>query len=350
MMNKIVDFFAYNNAVPIAFGILFLGAAGAAAATPEVRDVVLSSETQVQSIDNSRIVNVDIETYSFAIQITDVQEDDEQYYVTYTLQTIDLVDSVWQDILQERELVVSKAALDGKDLGLYATSEIAEVRDSEKRRLTETQVYEKEIGASQKVVATVYSGLVGQFLSPTEDTLPNYEPVIPEPEPIVAVETTDSEEGGEVLGAATSTDTIPPSISLIGESVVRHPKGQPYVDLGVVVTDNVDTDIAYDIFVDNNQVEVVDIDTSRLWAYVITYRVTDSGGNTSEARREVVVEEIQTTPPPAPEPDPVTPATTTPETSATTTPETASSTPEAITDPEPQATTTEETASSTPVE
>ena len=351
-MKRLFEFFAYNNAIPIAFGILFLGAAGAAAATPEIRDVVIGVSEVTQSIDNSRIVNIDIESYSFAVQITDVREDDDSYYVTYTLQTIDLVDSVWQDILRERELVVSKDALGGKDLGLYATGEIAEVRDAEKRRLTETQTYEREIGTSQKVVATVYNGLVGQFLSPTEATLPNYEPVIPEPEPVVATVTEESNNGDENGGGAnnqppaTGADTTPPSISIIGDSVVRHPKGEPYTDLGALVTDNADGDIGYEIYVDGQKVNSVELDTSRVWAYVITYQASDAAGNISEARREVVIEEIEVTPPIEPEPEPEIPATTTPE---------------VVIEPEPQATSTEpapveevveetETATSTPSE
>lgn len=321
-MKKLVEFFVFNNAVPIAFGILFLGAAGAAAATPEVRSAVIDVKEVVQSIDNSRIVNLDVEQYPFEIQVTDVREDDENYYVTYTLQTIDLVDSVWQDILRERELVVSKEALKGKDLGLYATSEIAEVRESEKRRIGETQVYEKKIGASQKVVATVYSGLIGKFLDPSEDTFPNYEPVIPD-----TVASASSSEDGVVLGASSGPDNVPPAISIIGDSVVRHPKGQEYVDLGAVVTDNVDGEIAYEIFLDNQKVDKIVIDPLKLWAYVITYRATDSSGNVSEARREIVVEEIAAPTAPAAPTDPPEPEI------ATTTEEVATSTPEVSVDP-----------------
>lgn len=348
-MKKLAEFLAYNNAVPIAFGILFLGAAGAAAATPEVRDAVVGSEQVVQSIDNSRIVNADIENYPFTVQIIGVQEDDTNYYVLYTLQTIDLVDSVWQDVLYERELVVEKAALDGRDLGLYATEQVAQVRDSERRRLLATQEFEKEIGVSQKVIATVYSGLIGQFLDSSSDTLPNYVPVVVEPEPVVA--------GVQSQTSGDPNDPVPPAISIIGESIVRHPKGQPYTDLGALVTDNLDGEIGYEIFLDNQQVEVVEIDTNTLWAYVITYHATDSAGNVSEARREVVVEEITTpvVPPPTPEPEPA------PEETATSTPETEEPDP---VEPEPEPTeeepapeeTTEppiaeeETATSTPGE
>ncbi len=52
--------------------------------------------------------------------------------------------------------------------------------------LKEVQRLEKQKGASQKVVAIEYAGLVGKFLSPKEKTFPGYEPVIPEETPQTA--------------------------------------------------------------------------------------------------------------------------------------------------------------------
>lgn len=271
-MKSFFEFLSYHNAVPVAFGILFLGAAGAAAATPEVREAVIDSHEVVRSIDNSRIVSVDIDLLTFNIEITNVEEDDEYYYVTYTIQTIDLVDSVWQDLLRENELVVSKVFLGERDLGVYASKEIAEVRDAERERLRETQVYEKEIGASQKVVATVYSGLIGNFVEPVEEVSDVYTPPATQ-------ETTN-----------VGPDTEPPAITLLGESVIRVPLNVVYEDLGVVVTDNQDGEIEPTILLDGQEVSELSIDTSRVWAHVITYRAQDAAGNTSEVSREVVID------------------------------------------------------------
>lgn len=347
-MKQFFEFLSYHNAVPIAFGVLFLGSGAAFAASPEAREAVFSATESVVSIDNTRIVGVDVETLSLEIGITDVQEDDDNYYVTYTLATIDLVDYVWQDVIYEEIMTVNKQVLRGRDLGLYVTKELAEVRESERVRLFETQKIEQESGVSQKVVATAYSGLIGQFLDEEAEVLPGYAPVIPEP-------TDATTEPGTAASTQNSDDSVPPAITILGDNPARIPLRSVYEDLGVVVTDNQDGEIGYTVLVDGVEVEKIEIDTSRVWAYVITYRAVDSAGNTSEAVREVVVdgEGSASNPVPDPTPDPEPTATTTPS-AATTTPDAAPDPEPApqetatTTDPAPEAPTQTETATSTP--
>ena len=162
-MKNLLKFLAYNNAVPIAFGIVFLGAGGALAASPAVQQSVYNVSQTVQSIDNTRIVNADIDALPFTLQVAGVTEDQDNYYLTYTLSTIRLVEGVWQDTNEQKLLTVPKSGLRGEDLGLYASRQLAEVRDAERARLKETQSIEKKNGITLKVVATAYGGLVGQI-------------------------------------------------------------------------------------------------------------------------------------------------------------------------------------------
>lgn len=343
MFNKITHFIKYNNALPIFFGILFLGAGGALAANEQVQDAVLASERVVRSIDNTRIVNLDLNSYSVSIGITGVEEDDLFYYVTYVLNTVDLVDGVWTDAGIEKVLEVSKESIIGRDLGLYASEELAEVRDHELSKLKEVQEIERSNGESVKVVATVYSGLVGKFLDSTEESLPGYDAVIKEEViPSSSVVTSEPQNNNVVVG--NPDDTEPPVITVLGNNPARITFNSEYSDLGAYVYDNKSDNLGYKTFVDGVEMTTVSIDTGTTTTYTIIYRATDQVGNIGEASRLVEVYDpnaiveipvVTSTP------------TTTPQTSTTTPPiieEPATTTPPVIS--EPVATTTATTTSS----
>ncbi|MCH2107395.1 MAG: DUF5011 domain-containing protein, partial [Planctomycetes bacterium] len=82
--------------------------------------------------------------------------------------------------------------------------------------------------------------------------------------------------GGEDLNA--------PVITLLGDASVIHEQGTPYVDAGATAADVEDGDITDDIVIGGS----VDIDV--LGSYILTFDVTDSGGNDADqVTREVVV-------------------------------------------------------------
>ena len=91
-MSRLWNFLQYHNAVPIALFVIF-GATGATfAASPEVREAVLSAEQIVQSVDNTYIVSADLASRDFGLVVTKIEEDEEYYYVSYTYRTIAIVD------------------------------------------------------------------------------------------------------------------------------------------------------------------------------------------------------------------------------------------------------------------
>jgi hypothetical protein len=79
----------------------------------------------------------------------------------------------------------------GRDLGLYAEEEIAEVHASEMRLLKQTQANERRAGLTPKVVTTEYTGLMGQFFDPNQEVFPQYDPVI---DPSVGIPLTREQE------------------------------------------------------------------------------------------------------------------------------------------------------------
>lgn len=292
MLGKFSSFLRYNNAVPVSISLLLLSVSGALAASPDLRsdlaEGIVTTQTNTLSIDNSYIVSVNLETYTPSIQITNVTEDDTSYYIDYTLGTIDLDGGAWRDVTKKKELVVAKEALHGKDLGLYATGQLAEVGSQELARLRETQKIEKGNGVTEQVVATTYSGLIGKFLDSKEEVLPGYTPVIPEPTPSESSPATEESSPTPAVSSS-SGDTTPPGITILGNSLARIPINSTYVDLGVVILDNVSTNLEPSLVVDGVHVSSVSLDTRSAGEHTISYTAQDSAGNTATVTRTVTV-------------------------------------------------------------
>ena len=330
-MGSFLHFLQYNNAVPIALAVVFLGAGGVFAATnPET---LYRSESTAISIDNTYIAGKDLSSYTPQLRIMGVTEDAEIYYVSYELSTIDIVDAIWQDVVKKDVLKVHKSVLgEYGDLGLYATEQFKQIVDREASYLREVQEIEKK-NVTQKVVATAYAGLVGALLDTTTETIPGYVPVVLPPEPEVPMSgtgtTTQSESAQSsvstdappvveppTVGGSASTSNQPPSIQLLGESVVRIPLGGSYADLGVVVSNDDNHSLA--VYVNDESVALgqIAIDTTVVGSYRIRYVAIDSAGAMASIEREVIVFDpalvvpetqvpVPDMVPPEPEPEPV---------------------------------------------
>jgi len=285
-MKKIANFLLYNNLVPVVFGVLFLGSAGALAASPDVRDAVLEANEVVRSVDNSYVVTADVANYPYEVVVTQVTEDGEQYYVDYTLSTIDLEDYVWKNVVKQKTLEVSKEALQGKDLAAYVSVELTQARDAERARLIETQKIERSLGVSQKVVATEYSGLIGALVPPSEEVFTEY---VPYEAPVAATPDTSSPDG-QVAGASIANDGVGPTITVFGNNPATIQKGSAYADLGFLALDNGSDAVATYTYVNGKlALRGVIIDTSYDATHTITYEAIDPDGNVARKDRTVIV-------------------------------------------------------------
>ncbi|MBI4133028.1 DUF5011 domain-containing protein [Candidatus Uhrbacteria bacterium] len=302
-----LNFLQYHNAIPIAVSIMLLGAGGVFAGTnPEA---LYSEQETVLSIDNTYIANKDLSAYTPRVEITNVTEDSEFYYVAYTFYTIDVIEYVWQDHARGETMKVSKADLGQyRDLGVYVTDQLKQIVEREAARLLETQLLARK-SVSQKIVSTTYGGLVGKFLDARTETLPGYTPVVvpPPPPPGIVYSDTpggappqESEPPPSTPGSATplppaptpapgSGDTIPPTIQVLGNNPARIEVRTIYSDLGAVVTDNVNTNLGVRLFLDGNSVREIHIDTSAPGEWIVRYEATDQAGNTGFAERKVIV-------------------------------------------------------------
>lgn len=85
-----------------------------------------------------------------------------------------------------------------------------------------------------------------------------------------------------------ASDTTPPVISIIGNSVVRITVGGAYTDAGATALDNVNGVVAV--------VRTGTVNTAVVGTYAITYTAVDAAGNTATAVRSVIVQAASPTP------------------------------------------------------
>lgn len=79
--------------------------------------------------------------------------------------------------------------------------------------------------------------------------------------------------GFVALTSCKHTDDTPPIISLVGDTLIKHPLNQIYVDAGATAQDETDGNISKSIYINNP------VDVDRTGEYIITYSVVDQAGN-----------------------------------------------------------------------
>jgi hypothetical protein len=100
---------------------------------------------------------------------------------------------------------------------------------------------------------------------------------------------------------------LPPTIVIQGNSPATINVGDTYADLGALVTDDIDTNLALVTLLDGVETALVTIDTSVAGEHTVTYRATDSGNHTTEVTRTVIVQAPAPQDPPPADPPPPTP-------------------------------------------
>jgi hypothetical protein len=292
---RFLHFLSYNNAVPIALGVLFLGAGGVFAATnPEA---IYSTKESVISVDNSYIASKDLSGYTPTAQIIEVAEDNEFYFIKYNFGTIALEDYIWRDVVKSESMKVSKAALGPyRDLGLYVMEQLQQKIEREVTYLKEVQSFEKN-SVSYKQVATAYSGLIGAIFNDTSEILPGYIPVVTPPTPpppsrptsVVNNNSSNNSTSNIQQPSAVINNPGAPTIQILGNNPARIPLKSTYADLGAIVSDDKDLNLGIKLFYNGEEVRTIQIDTSTTSENQVIYRVTDIDGNVGESLRTVIV-------------------------------------------------------------
>ena len=202
MSKKIIDFLKYNNAtiLILAFIVLFGGSVFAASETGQ--EMIGEKEIKTLGVDNTLLLEADLDNLDMDYKIERITEDDLYYYVTYTYLDIALVNSAWQYQIQENIRKISKKAK--KDMGLYMAEELKEQYESRLKDLKEAKERALRAGGGETRTEVIsYGGLIGKTLDLAGTVFPGYEPVktrtIPSPaippSVLAAREKSGSEDG-----------------------------------------------------------------------------------------------------------------------------------------------------------
>ena len=205
MYKKILNFLKYHNLVPILFSVVFLSLSLSLAAVPQVREGIYNKVEKEVGIDNTLLLATNLESWDFQPQILDIEEDEENYYVTYQFKTLGVIDNIWQPTFKKEVLQFSKSALGNRDLADYIAEEIGEVILHEFQVLKDTQKMAKAEGKTQKVKVIEYQGLIGKILNLEPKVIPQENPLIaqnietPSPTPTLQPTSPSSEPVDEEL-------------------------------------------------------------------------------------------------------------------------------------------------------
>jgi hypothetical protein len=315
MLKRLAHFLTYNNAVPLTVTVIMVGASTTYAVNnPEL---LYEETTEIVSIDNTYIASVDLDTFTPYVDILEVTEDEEFYYVRYQKSTIELIDAVWQDVDMEYTLRVRKTRLGQYgDLGVYVTEQLKQVIATELERLRGTQVHE-QLNVTQQQRVTTYRGLIGARLDASTETIPGYTPRVrppqarPEPMRLAGpgpnstvsglreIEPSRAafvERGNDVSlpddAFATEIDMVPgrvPYLELLGPADLILLTGESYTDFGVAVIDAGAVNPVLERTINSHLVNTVTISTAEPRDFVIGYRLVLDGIVFARAERRVRV-------------------------------------------------------------
>ncbi len=279
----------------------------------DVRVINPIKPTKVKKeVDVSLILETNFDEFDSKLQIVEITEDEDNFFVAYQYITLAVEDKVWKVVLKEKNISINKNILEGKDLGNYLSEELAEVINTDivyLKEVQEIQIIKKakedalalvEVEESTRTVATDYSSLIGKVLDIEEIDFGDYIPFvkdeeiteiitisdiitseteIDEEDPIVDPEPVAEEDNTTSTGVV---DNQAPLLVIQGNNPALVQIGTSYVDLGAKVTDNISEGLGVHVGGDV-------VDTSVKGSYFVIYTATDEAGNVATATREVIV-------------------------------------------------------------
>jgi len=179
LAQKIINFIKYHNGFTFGIFGIFIAMSSVLAVSPQVREAIIGKEVITeQGIDNAQLLSADTENFDINLKINNVSEDEENYYIDYSFNTIAVRDNIWQPFIKVEKFTANKTALGDRDLGIYLAEELYEVVRGEIAYLKEAQKNEKERGLTHIVKTTDYTGLIGLTLDLKNKILSDYEPVV----------------------------------------------------------------------------------------------------------------------------------------------------------------------------
>ena len=160
-MHRIIHFIQYHNAFTLTVVFVFL-AGTFAFANEDVRDAVLGESFELkEGIDNTAILQANLDEFDLNLRILGVEEDELYYFIIYQFTTLGIEDHAWQQVVREKVLKIDKLSLKEADLRAYIAEELNEVAEQELAYLREVQKIERAKGSTQFTASVERTGLIG---------------------------------------------------------------------------------------------------------------------------------------------------------------------------------------------
>jgi hypothetical protein len=175
MFKKLINFIKYNNAMVLILAIILIFGTGAFAQTDAGQALIGEKEMHIEGVDNTLLLEADLDTLDMDFKIERIEEDDKYYYVTYTYLDLFNNGEAWLYQITEKVRKVSKKS--NIDLGEYLAEELSEEYQALIKNLKAEQAKAEEAGEEVRLEVTEYSGLIGQTLEVTGKIFSDYEPV-----------------------------------------------------------------------------------------------------------------------------------------------------------------------------
>ncbi|MCK5416633.1 hypothetical protein KAI92_04365 [Candidatus Parcubacteria bacterium] len=207
MFRRFIHFIKYNNIAVFVILAVFLLGGGVFAQTDLGQEIIGEKQKTVEGVDNTLLIEADINNLDMNFKIEQIEEDTKYYYVTYTFYDLVKDNDVWKYQVIEKVRKISKKRK--KDLGEYLAKEFKQQYQDRVRNLKKAQNNAKDDGVEQKIEVEEYSGLIGGTLNLVEKVFSNYEPVkkriVPSPSVPILLTTIQKsivEDGQEVVEVA----------------------------------------------------------------------------------------------------------------------------------------------------
>lgn len=174
MFQKFLQFVKYNNATVIII-VLFLVVGTSVFASETGQALIGEKTTRVEGVDNTALLEADLDKLDMDFNIENIKEDDKYYYVIYTHLDLNKENNIWEWQVQEKTRKVSKKS--GVELDKYLVEEFKEEYESRIKKLKEEQEKVRLVGEEKIKEITEYSGLIGKTLALADNIFDGYDAV-----------------------------------------------------------------------------------------------------------------------------------------------------------------------------
>lgn len=175
MLKKAVNFIKYNNLTVLILLGLFLAGSSVLAQTDTGQAVIGEKQVSYQGIDNTLLLQADLDNLDMDFKIEEITQDEKYYYVTYTFINLEPINNAWQYQLREKKRKISRKLK--TDLGKYLAKQLKQEYDQRIKELKEAKKSSDIQGVTQVIEVQEYTGLIGKTLEIAGNIFPGYEPV-----------------------------------------------------------------------------------------------------------------------------------------------------------------------------